>query len=208
MATKVLGVAASPRRGGNSDRLLLAALEGAESAGAQTELVELRQKRLAPCVECNACYKTGECRVKDDYQEIFQKLLTTDHLVFATPIFFMAVAAQGKLLIDRCQCLWSRKYELKRGLFDAPRERRGLVIAVGGSKSKRMFDCVYWTIKYWFDVLDMHYAANLFVNKVDARGAVERHPSAVAEATRLGAELVQNPKLGGKRPTNVELFSE
>lgn len=208
MSVKVLGLSASPRRGGNSDVLLEAALSGAESEGAETELVALRDLRLSPCVECNACYRTGSCRIQDDYQAIFDKLLAVDHIVFSTPVFFMAVAAQGKLLIDRCQCLWSKKYELKQAIVDPARERRGLVIAVGGSKSKRMFDCIHLTMKYWFDVLDVGYAANLFVNKVDAKGDAVKHPTAVAEARRLGAAIVQNGSLGGENPTNVELFAE
>lgn len=208
MSANVLGIAGSPRRDGNSDVLLRAALEGAEAAGAATQTVALRDMRLSPCVECNSCYRTGQCRIDDDYQDIFHRLREADHVVFATPIFFMAVAAQGKLLIDRCQCLWSRKYELKQSWVDPGRERRGLVIAVGGSKSKRMFDCVYWTFKYWFDVLDVRYAANLFVNRVDAKGEVDRHPRAVAEARRLGEALVRDHTLGGKRPLRVDLFSE
>ena len=208
MSARVLGLAASPRRGGNSDVLLEVALAGAEAEGAETELVALRELRLSPCVECNACYKTGVCRIQDDYQAVFEQLLAADHIVFSTPVFFMAVAAQGKLLIDRCQCLWSKKYELKQAVIDPARARRGLVVVVGGSKSKRMFECIHMTMQYWFDVLDVDYWGNLFVNKVDAKGDAEKHPNAVAEARRLGAALVQGGSLGGESPTSVELYAE
>ncbi|MHC4171301.1 MAG: flavodoxin family protein [Planctomycetota bacterium] len=65
---KVLGISTSPRIKGNSDLLLREALAGAESAGAQVEYVNLRSYNIGPCIECNACLTTGQCRVQDDYQ--------------------------------------------------------------------------------------------------------------------------------------------
>lgn len=205
MSLKVLGISASPRIQGNSDLLLRQALAGAESAGAQTEYVRLAELSIAPCVECNSCYKTGRCRVDDDYQTLYSKMLETDHLIFATPIFFMTVCAQAKLLIDRCQCLWAHKYVLKQPLIEtARRDRRAMVIAVGGTKSKKMFESVRLTFKYYLDVLDMSYAANLFVNKVDARGQIKENTAAMEQAFRLGCELVTTTT--PQEPVNVEFF--
>ncbi|MHC4574601.1 MAG: flavodoxin family protein [Planctomycetota bacterium] len=204
MTLKVLGISASPRNRGNSDLLLREALAGAQSAGAQTEYVRLVEFNIAPCVECNSCYKTGECRIEDDYQMLSSKMLEADRLIFATPIFFMTVCAQAKILIDRCQCLWAHKYVLKQPLITTGRDRRAMVIAVGGTKSTKMFDSVRLTMKYFLDVLDMRYAANLFVNKIDAPGRIKDHPSALKEAFRLGRELV-TAATPPEKPTDVEL---
>jgi multimeric flavodoxin WrbA len=205
MATKVLGISTSPRLKGNSDLLLREALAGAESAAAQVEYLRVPDLHIAPCLECNACYRTGRCRVQDDYQHVFKKLLEIDRLIFATPIFFMNVCAQAKNLLDRGQCLWANKYVLKRPLFeDGPRDRRGMVIAVGGSRSVKQFESVRLTMKYYFDVLDMKYVANLFVNQVDERGAIKKHPSALQEAFRLGKELI-SAETPPEKPINVQL---
>jgi multimeric flavodoxin WrbA len=206
MALKVIGISASPRFGGNSDLLLRQALAGAESTGAEIEYLRLADFKIAPCVECNSCYKTGRCVVKDDYHIISAKMLDADRLIFATPIFFMTVSAQAKALIDRCQCLWAHKYVLKKPLIStAGRDRRAMVIAVGGSKSKKMFDSIRLTMKYFFDVLDINYAANLFVNKVEDAGQIKEHPSAMKEAFALGQRLADiKTSLSGK-PIDVEL---
>jgi len=65
-----------------------------------------------------------------------------------------------------------------------------MVIAVGGSKSRKQFESIRLTMKSYFDALDVKYVANLFVNKIDARGAIMQHPSALKEAFRLGKGLV------------------
>ncbi len=206
MSLKVLGISSSPRVDGNSDLLLQKALEGASEAGAETEYVNLRDFDLAPCRACDACWETGVCRWQDDYQELFTRMVDTDRLIFATPVQFMAVCAQGKILIDRCQCLWARKYVLKQPLRpDDDRDRRGMAIAVGGSKSTKMFDAIHMTMHYFFDALQMQYSYNLFVNRVDKRGAITGHPAALAEAFRLGAELVSAPQ-APPQTVDVELF--
>jgi multimeric flavodoxin WrbA len=204
MAMKVLGISASPRGGGNSETLLDEALAGAAATGATVEKVALRDLPMSPCVECNTCYRTGICRIGDDYHKVLARMLEADRLVFATPVFFMGVAAQGKLFIDRCQCLWARKYVLKAPpLEGTDRDRRALVIAVGGSKSHKMFEAIGLTMKYFLDAAGLAYFGNLFANQIDARGDIRRRPEVLAEARRLGGLLV-SAEAAPEKPISVE----
>jgi len=189
MNLKVLGISTSPKADGSSDLLLRQALAGAASASASTEYISLRDFNIAPCTECNDCYTTGKCRVEDDFQLILQKMLDVDRLIFATPIFFMTVCAQAKLLIDRCQCLWANKHILNKPLFETERDRRAMVIAVGGSKSTKMFDSIHLTMRYWLDVLEFNYVADLFVNQIGEPAQIKQHPTALKDAYRLGRKL-------------------
>jgi len=198
MTIKVLGLSTSPRVNGNSDLLLRQALAGAQSAGAYPEYISLFDLNIAPCSECNWCYTTGTCRIEDDYHTLSGKLLNTDRLIFATPLFFMSVCAQAKALIDRSQCHWAHKYVLKKQLVTGGQDRRAMVIAVGGSKSTKMFESVRLTMKSYFDSLEMRYVANLFVNKVSDTGQIQKHPSAMKEAFRLGEELITISTLPAK----------
>jgi multimeric flavodoxin WrbA len=205
MILKVLGISTSPRMNSNSGLLLQQALAGAESAGAQTELLHLYDFKIAPCIECNSCFKTGKCKIEDDYQIVMKKLLDCDRLIFATPVFFMTVCAQAKMLIDRCQCLWAHKYVLKKPLITAGKDRRAMVIAVGGSKSTKMFDSIRMTMKWYLDSLDMNYVANLFINKIEEAGQIARYPTAFEEAFRLGKELAATAPPPPDKPVDVIL---
>jgi hypothetical protein len=117
----------------------------------------------------------------------------------------MTVCAQAKMLIDRCQCLWAHKYMLKKELIAPGHDRRAMVIAVGGSKSKKQFECVRLTMKSYFDSLQVHYVANLFVNKIDALGDIEKHPSVLNEAYRLGSLLAATDTPPPQKPIDIEL---
>ena len=202
----VLGISTSPRLRSNSDALLRRALDGAESAGAEVEYVRLCDLNVAPCIECNGCYTTGTCAVEDDYQQLLEKMVRADGLIFAAPVFFMSVCAQAKALIDRGQCLWAHKHILKRPPISGVEDRRAMVIAVGGSKSKKQFDCIRLMMKIYFDSLDVRYAANLFVNQVDNIGDIGKHRTAMEEAFRLGSALALPQCIKRDRPVDVELF--
>jgi len=203
---KVLGISTSPRDNSNSDMLLRQALSGASSAGAEAEYLRLCKFNIAPCSACGACYATGECPVEDDFQAVLPKMLAADRIVFATPIFFMSVCAQAKILIDRCQCLWASKYILKRPVV-GPREtnRLAMVIAVGGKKSGKGFDCIRLMMKYYLDTVDMGYFANLFVSNADEAGKIAENTNAMQEAIRLGKELVLASESTSGKTIDVEL---
>jgi multimeric flavodoxin WrbA len=206
MKINVLGISTSPRRNGNSDLLIRKALSGAESTGANVEYLNLNDFKINPCTECNSCYKTGRCILKDDYEQVLEKILHADRLIFATPIFFMSICAQAKILIDRGQCLWSEKYILKRENINSSRDCRAMVIATGGSKSKKQYECARYIFKTYFDCLNVKYICGLFVGKVDESGAIEKHPKALEEAYRLGSTLALSGTPLPEKPIEIELI--
>ncbi len=192
MKVKVLGIAGSPRRGGNTDLLLDEALKAAEAAGAEVEKIYVRDYEIAPCIECNACFKLGRCVVKDDMQEVYPKLLEADRIIFASPIFFMGVTGWAKALIDRCQALWAKKYVLEQPVVETEREaqRKGIFISVGGTKGSKLFEGAIRTVKIFFDALDVKYSGGLFYRSIDDKGEVKKHPKALQEAYDAGQKLV------------------
>jgi len=196
MKPSVLGIAGSPRKDGNTDTLLREALRGAADAGADVEFLPLRTQEIRPCIECNRCQTTGKCAVQDAAIPIHEKLVATDHLVFASPVFFVGVSAYAKIFIDRCQCFWSLKYVVQKPLFDPPRpHRRGLFVSCCGFNKRWMFEGPRRTIKALFNVLEFRYAGELCYKHIDAKGDILEHPTAIAEAYQAGLALVRGDGL-------------
>jgi len=186
---RVLGIHGSPRHRGNSHLLLEEALAGATEAGAQTELIRAVDYQITGCIECNACFETGRCRIKDRYQELYDTFIACEAIVVSTPVFFMNVPAQLKAVIDRSQCFWAKRYILEQPVIEEGLTRPGGLIVVGGSKSRKMFEAVKLTVHYFFDALGVEPTEEQYINQVDDAGAIHRHPEALAEARRLGARL-------------------
>ncbi len=190
-STKVLGIFGSPRKGGNTERLLEEALKGAEKEGADVERLHIVRFHITPCTECLQCLEKGECIIQDDMQKIYPKLLESDIIILASPIFFYGVTAWAKALVDRTQALWARKYILKDpSLGKEGKRRKGFLISVGGTKGQKVFDGAILTAKYFFDVLNADYAGELVFRNMDAQGDILKQPDALRQAFESGRKLV------------------
>lgn len=188
---RVLGIAGSPRRGGNTDLLLAELMKGAASRGAEVKTIILNDLKITFCQHCDACLEKGKCKYQDDMQMVYRELEQADRIVLASPIQFMGVTAQMKAMIDRCQALWARKYVLKLAPLGNRRERKGFFISVAGRKGANVFDGALITIKSLFAILDVTYAGALLFRNMDEKGAIAKHPDALRQAFLIGQELVE-----------------
>jgi multimeric flavodoxin WrbA len=193
---KVLGIAGSPRRDGNTDYLLQQVIAGASSQGAETKTIILSELNISPCRHCDGCIKTGKCMIDDDMQWIHNDLRESDRIVLASPIFFMGVTAQTKAMIDRCQALWVIKYVLKLPVaLNSGKERKGIFVSVGGRRVPDLFQQAMATVKSWFTTLDINYDGDLVFSGIDEMKAILRHPTVLQDAFVAGQKLT----VGNKR---------
>ena len=171
----ILAIYGSPRRKGNTALLLQNAVAGARNAGAEVEEIVLRDLKMSPCLEIYGCKKTGRCVIKDDFQKVYDQLLACQGLMLASPIFFYTVSAYTKVLMDRCQSLWVKKYWLEKQPFgQRDFKRKGLFISVGATKGKKLFDGTLLTVRYFFDPLDMELWRSLLYRGLDFEGDVSK----------------------------------
>jgi hypothetical protein len=69
-------------------------------------------------------------------------------------------------------------------------QRKGIFISVGGTKGKNLFAGTIRTIKIFFDAIDVTYSGGLFYRKIDDRGEIKEHPTALQEAYEAGRKLI------------------
>ncbi len=188
--TKVLAVAASARRDGNSDAVLEQALEGIRWEAPQTEVEMLVPYGLpiTPCRSCNACRNTGRCVVQDKMQEVYLKFSEAEHVVVASPIYFTSVPGHFKVLIDRFQCFWSRTYRL--GKPPTPR-RTGMFLCVAAGDSERYYKSTLALVRAWMSTFNMGCPVSRFYGGLDEKGDVLRREDYLKDARQAGAELIQ-----------------
>jgi multimeric flavodoxin WrbA len=191
---KILGINASPRGNeSNTLQLVKSVLTGAESEGAEVELIDLYKLKIEYCTGCGACYATGECPQIDDFEELFDKILNSDGIVFGAPNYINSIPAPMKAFFDRlsdaihCQML--------AGKFGCS------VCTAGGSKA----DVV---VEYMNGVL-----MNLGVTVVGGLGvAVGLYPYALQQAAGtagdLGKKLAKSIRGEIKYPNQDEMHRQ
>jgi multimeric flavodoxin WrbA len=190
---QIVGIYGSPRKGGNTDLMLDAFLEGAASAGGAVQRLYARELKVQGCLECGYCDKEGCCVVEDDMAKVYPLLEDSPRIVVASPIFFYGVTGQLKLLIDRSQAQYMKHDLAKQAGADLQAlrsARKGFFLSAGATRGKRLFDCALLTMKYFFDALNASSAGELCFWEIEAKGSIKDHPTALADCHRAGREFV------------------
>jgi len=159
---KILAFNGSPRgKRSNTDRILQPFLEGAREAGAETEVVYLKDKKINYCLGCFTCWtKTpGVCvHKKDDMPELLEKIRQADITVYATPLYIFTVTGLMKDFMDRHVPL-VQPYIVKEGeryshppRYDGVSGRRAVLIANCGFPGRYNFAGLVETFRLFLSV--------------------------------------------------------
>lgn len=101
---KVLGISGSSRIG-NSHFLLeqaFSAIKESFGDNVELDLYNMVKKSFAPYDACHAHRRLkGECRIKDDFQELRDKWVRSDAILYSLPVYHMSIPGQLKCFIDR-----------------------------------------------------------------------------------------------------------
>lgn len=130
----VLGVSGSPRNGATAKATGICLAAAEEVPGIKTEFINLANKRINCCLNCNACFRNNDGRCvafKDDFLDEYVKLyVNCDALILASPVYEMGITG---LLANFVSRVARPVAKLKKsGIFDV---RFGGSIAVGGMRN-------------------------------------------------------------------------
>lgn len=88
---KILAINGTYRPEGTTTRLVGSFLEGVQSSGEEANMIMLRDRTIGYCTNCLKCYGfTGDgvapCSQKDDMDEIIDRIVEADGVLFASPV--------------------------------------------------------------------------------------------------------------------------
>ncbi|NLZ28175.1 MAG: flavodoxin family protein [Firmicutes bacterium] len=185
----LLAISSSPRRKGNSEVLLQSFLHGAEEAGWNIDHVRINNLKINFCQACDWCANSGECIQKDDMQAIYPKVVAARAMVLATPVYFGTMSGQAKVFVDRFQCWWQAKYNIKKPLVDPGEKRPGYFICVSALKGKNYCENALAAVKVFYHNINYHYTDSIFFEGADEKGAIKQYPRIIEEAYEKGRLL-------------------
>ncbi|MCX5816193.1 MAG: flavodoxin family protein [Proteobacteria bacterium] len=180
----------SPRVGGNTDLLLGETLKPIYDGGHDVVLFRLNLMNIKPCQNCGGCEETGICVNHDDMEKIYGAIRGADRVIIASPVFFLGLSAQTKIMIDRCQAFWCEKYLLKREISGGQYGRKGLLLIAGGMKKEIGISCSEATAKAFFRSISAPEHETLGFLGIEHKGAILDHPTALSDAYTAGVKLV------------------
>ena len=102
---RILGISGSPRPNHNTARLVKHILARADSLGAEIDYASLADVEVRPCTACEACMRSGECVIDDDFEQLVARISRADGIVIGSPNYAFTMSAQMKAVFDRSHCL-------------------------------------------------------------------------------------------------------
>ncbi len=190
---KIIAFNGSPRKDGNTEELLRAAIKGTASDSDEHDVrvFRLQSMKISPCLNCGECNETGICIVEDDFKFVAEAIRAADRIIFASPVFFMGISAQAKALVDRCQSFWCEKFLLERELTAGKHGHKGLLLLVGGMNKEKGINCAASQGVAFLRTVSVPENETLKYMGVDAKGDILKHPTAIKEAEEAGKNLVK-----------------
>lgn len=211
---KVLALNSSARSEGESktELMLNHLVNGMKEAGADVELVNLREKKIKICMGCFTCMtKTpGKCVIKDDMTgDLFPKWIESDLVIYATPLFHHTVNATMKTFIERTFPICEPFLLERQGRWVHPLRRKhpaAVVLSVCGFPEMSAFGGL------------THYANFLFEEQEKGRlwaeiyrpGAefmyrnADKQKEILDATTQAGRELVKNHRVSPDTLARIE----
>lgn len=99
---KITVLTGSPRKNGTSNYMADEFIRGAKESGHEVYRFDTAKADIKNCLGCNACQMGSKpCIHKDDFVELREYLLSSDVVVFVTPMYYFGMSSTLKKVIDR-----------------------------------------------------------------------------------------------------------
>ena len=181
---KVVAFNGSPRKEGNTAKLIGHVLSELEKEGIETEMVQLGGKSIHGCIACMKCFenKDKKCVIEKDFvNDCIAKMAEADGIILATPTYFADLTPELKALIDRAGFVAKANDEMFR------RKVGAAVVAVRRAGSIHAFD----SINHFFTISQMIIPGSSYwnVGMGLAEGDVENDEEGIRTMETLGQNM-------------------
>lgn len=181
---RVLGIAGSPRREGNTEILMKTALGVLEGEGLQTEFLSLADRPIKPCVACRGCFASDTIRcVQEDpaFEGILDKFAQADGILVGSPVYFGSATPQIMALLDRVGYV-SRKHP------QLLRRKAGAAIVVARRAGQNF---TFAQLNYFFLISEMIVPGSTYWNVAFGRekGEVENDTEGMETVKNLARNM-------------------
>ncbi len=189
---RILGIAGSPRKGGNSDILLEYILRGAEKEGAEIYAAYLRDYQFQSCIGCEICRRDGICTgLDDDMQLLYPVIKRSQGLVLVSPTHHYNITAKMKAFIDRLYCFYVFTPERPGAWHSklAAKGRKAVPAAVCEQNDMKDMGFTLEAMRLPLEALGYQVMGEMAVTGMFDKGKVRGKPEMLVEAESLGKAL-------------------
>lgn len=194
-ATPLL-LCASPRSGNclEAARLFAAGFNAQRPEGApELKITMLRDYTVLPCIACGVCDTGRACPLleRDGSGPLLEAFLKAPFVAIAAPVYFYAISAQLKALLDRCQQYYAWREKGFGGLDALPERKAFIMLAAARERGEQLFNGPLFTLKFALAPFGLDIKAPQMLRGLDGPKDMDKRPDYHASLRRYGAEAAK-----------------
>ena len=190
---KVIAFMGSPRKNGNTEILVDHFLEGAKSKGADTEKIRLYDCTINSCQGCyrNCWLGPGDCTLfQDDMNQLISKMISSDLILFASPVYMANYTAQLTAFFERCIPVHHVDLENKVIIENRLEGKNAVIALVHDSPDKATADIPFMAFEHVLGkTFQMNVVGKIHVPGVRDKGDIKGKEKSLKEAYQLAEKL-------------------
>lgn len=177
--SRIVVLVGSKRKGGNTDLLVQAFVDGASKSNI-VDVVSIADYNVNPCIGCNSCFSREghKCFQNDDMNEIYDKLMIADIVVVASPVYFYGISAELKAIVDRLHTPMRNEFKIKKIAL----------LLVGAATLPELFDAIKLQYQLVLNFFHLEDAGMVLVRGVKDKGDIKGN-EALTNAYNLGMSI-------------------
>lgn len=117
---KVLFINGSPRQGNSLTAIETLKNELETGYNLEISVLNAYDAEISSCIACDVCKKSGRCVFEDDTNDVIDRIVDSDALIFSTPVYWWGIPAQLKLIID--------KFYSRQKILSSSHKKVGLIL--------------------------------------------------------------------------------
>ena len=181
---KILGIDGSPRKNGNTEKLVKTILQGAEANGAETRHYKVAMMNISPCPGCMDCRESGICIHEDDMTPLYDEIQSSEAIVIGSPVYMWQVNAQTKTFLDRLVLFVKPDFSSR---LNGP---KGLVLAfTQGNPDPHAFKTYFDYLEKLFSFLHYDFRETIVAAGTRQENDILQQTDVLEKARKIGMSL-------------------
>lgn len=186
---RILGICVSSRKHGNSSIALNELLRPAREAGHEVEVINLGALEILPCRGCFACSNSYKCILKDDLEQLKEKIITADSIALSSPCYYLSTPSPLKAIMDRLAS-WAINE-----IANNTKKKFGVAVSVaGGSAIEFSLQRIYTSL--FLGLFNCEITGQLTIGHTFNKGELLLTPSKLKLVSELGNNLLRSVESG------------
>ena len=188
----IMAFVGSPRKNGNTDILVEHFLDGARSKGAETEKVYLYDCNIKFCQGCykNCWINPNDCtRHRDDMDDLIPKMIQSDLVLFASPVYMGSYSAQLTAFFERCIPVHHVDLENNVMVNNRFKGTNAVIALVHDSPDPATAQIPFMAFERVLNLFQMNTLGKIHVSGVRDQGDIKKKEDQLKETYQLAVKL-------------------